>query len=61
MGAGGRGVAGEDKGKQRGLCPDQAEDQRTLDLEDARGDRVQLLPNGVSVMVRVRSVISKKN
>ena len=26
MGAGGRGVAGEDKGKQQGLCPDQAED-----------------------------------
>lgn len=54
-------MAGEDKGKQRGLCPDQAEDQRMLELEDAGGDRVQLLPNSVSVVVRVRSVISKKN
>lgn len=54
-------MVGEDKGKQRGLCPDQAEDQRMLELEDAGGDRVQLLPNSVSVVVRVRSVISKKN
>ena len=38
-----------------------AEDQRMLELEDAGGDRVQLLPNSVSVVVRVRSVISKKN
>lgn len=26
MEAGGRGVVGEEKGNQRGLCPDQAED-----------------------------------